>query len=94
MSNYEYTDSQKNDPTETNPVWETYLWLVVSTSGFDNSLSRPPSATAARREGSIAGVRHSFKDSDGAYGYHRIHADLNAEGNRVFPCAGPADHAR
>jgi putative transposase len=51
-------------------------WLMVSTSGFYHWLSRPQSATAARRQVLTARVRHFFAASDGTYGYRRIHADL------------------
>ena len=50
MSKFEYIDSQKNDPAETNPVTKMCAWLSVSTSGFYHWLSRPQSATAARRQ--------------------------------------------
>ena len=50
MSKYEYIDSQKNDPAGTNPVTKMCLWLAVSTSGYYHWLSRPQSATAARRD--------------------------------------------
>ncbi len=79
MSKYEYIDSQRNDPAETNPVYKMCAWLAVSTSGFYHWLSRPTSATAARREALTARVRHFFKATDGTYGYRRIHADLVGE---------------
>ncbi len=85
MSKYEYIDSQKNDPAELNPVWKMCLWLAVSTSGFYNWLSRPRSATAARRQALAARIRDFFKASDSTYGYRRIHADLNAEGTECSP---------
>ncbi|GAB3526570.1 hypothetical protein GCM10027402_25460 [Arthrobacter monumenti] len=56
MSKYEYIDSPKNDPVETNPVWKMCLWLAVSTSGFYNWLSRHQSATAARPSRSVSGI--------------------------------------
>ena len=34
MSRYEYIDSCRNDPAETNPVYKLCAWLAVSTSGF------------------------------------------------------------
>ncbi len=80
MSRYEYIDSQKNDPAETNPVWKMCLWLTVSASGFYDWLKRPQSATAARRVALTARVQHFFEESDGTYGYRRIHADLWGEG--------------
>lgn len=85
MSKYEYIDSRKNDPSETNPVWKMCLWLAVSTSGFYDWLKRPQSATAARRQALAARVRHFFDESDGTYGYRRIHADLAAEGTECSP---------
>ena len=85
MSKYEYIDSQKTEPENTNPVWRMCLWLAVSTSGFYDWLQRPQSATAARREALTARVRHFFTASDGTYGYRRIHADLTDEGTRCSP---------
>jgi transposase InsO family protein len=45
----------------------------------------PVSATAARRQALAARVRHFFKESDGTYGYRRIHADLAGEGTECSP---------
>jgi putative transposase len=85
VSRYEYIDSQKNDPCESNPVYKMCAWLAVSTSGFYHWLSRPTSATAARRQALTARVRHFFQASDGTYGYRRIHADLVEEGTECSP---------
>ena len=85
MSRYEYIDSQKNDPCEADPVYKMCAWLAVSTSGFYHWLSRPTSATAARRQALTARVRHFFQASDGTYGYRRIHADLVNEGTECSP---------
>jgi putative transposase len=85
VSRYEYIDSQKNDPCESNPVYKMCAWLAVSTSGFYHWLSRPTSATAARRQALTARVRHFFQASDGTYGYRRIHADLVEEGTGCSP---------
>ena len=85
MSKYEYIDSQKNDPAETDPVFKMCLWLAVSTSGFYHWMTRPQSATAARREALAARIRHFFDVSDGTYGYRRIHADLVGEGTECSP---------
>ncbi len=49
MSKYEYIDSCKDDPDQTNPVYKMCEWLAVSKSGFCHWLSRPTSATASRR---------------------------------------------
>jgi putative transposase len=85
VSRYEYIDSQKNDPCEADPVYKMCAWLAVSTSGFYHWLSRPTSATAARRQALTARVRHFFQASDGTYGYRRIHADLVNEGTECSP---------
>ena len=85
MSKYEYTDSCRTDPAETNPVTKMCVWSVVSTSGFYHWLSRPQSATAARREALTTRVKHFFQASDGTYGYRRIHADLVGEDTRCSP---------
>ena len=85
MSKYEYIDSQKTDPVETNPVTKMCLWLVVSTSGYYHWQSRPQSATAARRGVLAARIRHFFAASDGTYGYRRIHADLADESIECSP---------
>ena len=85
MGKYEYIDSLRNDPTETNPVWKMCLWLAVSTSGFYDWLKRPQSATAARREVLADRIRGFFEESDGTYGYRRIHADLTGAGIECSP---------
>lgn len=85
MSRYEYIDSCRNDPSETNPVTRMCVWLRVSTSGFYHWLSRPASATAARREALTGRVKHFFTASDGTYGYRRVHADLADEGTDCSP---------
>lgn len=85
MSRYEYIDSQKNDPTESNPVTKMCAWLAVSTSGFYHWLSRPTSATAARRQALTAQVHHFFTASDGTYGYRRVHADLVEDDTECSP---------
>ncbi len=85
MSRYEYIDSQKNDPAEMNPVASMCRWLEVSTSGYYHWLTRPQSATAARRQDLAARIRVFFDASDGTYGYRRIHADLAAESVECSP---------
>ncbi len=85
VSKYEYIDSEKNDPFETNPVTKMCAWLVVSTSGFYDWLDRPESATAARREALTRRIKHYFAKTDETYGYRRIHADLVDEGIECSP---------
>ena len=60
-------------------------WLTVSRSGFYEWRSRPESATARRREELRVLVRHSFDESDGTYGYRRVHADLAGWGVQAGP---------
>ncbi len=85
MSRYQYIDSCRTDPSETNPVTKMCAWLLVSTSGFYHWLSRPTSATAARKQVLTARVRGFFDASEGTYGYRRIHADLACEGSECSP---------
>jgi putative transposase len=61
------------------------LLLGVSRSGFYEWRMRPASATAERREELKVLVHTSFGDSDGTYGYRRVHADLVAWGVRCGP---------
>ena len=85
VSRYEFIDSQKVEPHNRNPVVKMCYWLDVSTSGFYHWLTRPQSATAARREALLARIRHYFEESEGTYGYRRIHADLTAEQTQCSP---------
>ena len=85
MSRYEYVDSQKVEPTNRNPVVKMCRWMDVSTSVFYHWRTRPQSATSARRETLLARIRHYFEESEGTYGYRRIHADLTAEQTQCSP---------
>ena len=85
MSKYEYIDSLHNDPANTNPVTSMCRWLQVSTSGFYHWRSRPQSATGARREQLAKRIIFVFEESEGVYGYRRIHADLRAEAIECSP---------
>ena len=85
MSKYEFIDSRKSEPVNRNPVVKMCRWLDVSTSGFYHWLTRPQSVTSARRKALLARVRHYFEESDGTYGYRRIHADLAAEQTQCSP---------
>lgn len=60
-------------------------WLSVSKSGYYEWRSRPTSATAQRRELLQQKIGELFDDSDGTYGYRRIHAALARAGERVSP---------
>ena len=57
----------------------------MSTSGFYHWLARPQSATSARREALTERIHYFFEESDGTYGYRRIHADLAAEQTECSP---------
>ncbi|MPV49461.1 IS3 family transposase [Pseudactinotalea sp. HY160] len=59
--------------------------MEVSTSGFYEWLSRPLSATAQRREEVKLVIVKIFKDSDGTYGYRRLHAELGRLGVEASP---------
>ena len=52
------------------------LWSGVSRSGFYEWRDRPDSATARRRDDLKQLITVSFEESDGTYGYRRVHADL------------------
>lgn len=58
-------------------------WLEVSDSGFYEWWSRPASATAARRDRLRLLITRAFTDSDGTYGYRRVHAQLARWGERA-----------
>lgn len=60
-------------------------WMEVSTSGFYEWLKRPLSATAKRREYLKVLIEKAFTDSDGTYGYRRLHAQLARWGERCTP---------
>jgi putative transposase len=85
VSKYEYIDSLKAEPNNLNSVVKMCRWLTVSTSGFYHWVSRPQSATTARRAALISRVQHFFEESDGTYGYRRVHADLAAEHTECSP---------
>ena len=59
--------------------------MEVSRSGYYEWRNRPASATAKRREELKLIVIKSFEDSDGTYGYRRVHADLVDWGVRCGP---------
>lgn len=57
------------------------VWAKVSRSGYYEWRYRAPSATQVRRERLAVLVQWSFSDSDGTYGYRRIHAQLARMGH-------------
>ena len=68
------------------------IWMEVSRSGFYEWRNAPESATAKRRRMLALYVSKSFEDSDGTYGYRRVHADLAAWG--VAAGIGDGEKAR
>jgi putative transposase len=85
VSKYECIDSLKGEPANLNSVVKMCRWLNVSTSGFCHCVSRPQSASAARRAALIDRVRYFLEESDGTYGYRRLHADLAADQTECSP---------
>ena len=67
------------------PIGRMCTLMEVSRSGFYEWKGRPASATAERREELKLLIMKSFDDSEGTYGYRRVHADLAGWG---VPC-GP-----
>jgi putative transposase len=84
VAKYEFIDSYAAT-SKAPAVLKMCQWLEVSRSGFYHWRSRPVSATAARRAALAARVRHFFEESEGTYGYRRIHADLADEGTECSP---------
>ena len=85
MARYECVDSPHNEPGAMNSVSKMCRWLNVSSSGFYHWPGRPQSATQVRRHALSARVQNFFEDSEGTYGYRRIHADLVDEGSECSP---------
>jgi putative transposase len=81
MARYEFIDAQKADY----PVVKMCAWLTVSTSGFYEWRARPASATAQRRDRLCLLIRTAFEDSEGTYGYRRVHAQLARWGELASP---------
>jgi putative transposase len=87
---FEFIDAQYAANSATNvkddpPVGKMCAWLGVSRSGFYEWRHRPASATMRRREELKLYIARSFDDSDGTYGYRRVHADLAGWGLRCGP---------
>lgn len=78
---YEFIDGEKANY----PIASMCTWSGVSKSGFYEWRSRPTSATATRREELKAHITKVFKDSDGTYGYRRVHAELAWLGVQAGP---------
>ncbi len=72
----EYASYQESDDIHVPSIVKMCRWLEVSRSGFYEWRNAPESATAKRRGELALIVRKSFDESDGTYGYRRVHAGL------------------
>ena len=82
---YEFIDAEyaaaAADKAITAPaVSQMCEWLAVSKSGYYEWRNNPGSATARRREELKLIIQKAFDDSDGTYGYRRVHAQLRRWG--------------
>lgn len=86
---FEFIDAEYAAHTTTNENAPSIVkmcgWLEVSRSGYYEWLERPLSITTKRREKLKLLIAKSFEESDGTYGYRRVHADLAAWGVRCGP---------
>src|SRR6266705_6146165 len=81
----EYAAYQESGEQYVPPVVKMCGWMEVSRSGFYEWRNAPESATAKRRGAPALIVRKSYDESDGTYGYRRVHADLVAWGVPAGP---------
>jgi putative transposase len=81
----EYAATAAANAADAPTITQMCSWLSVSKSGFYEWRGRPMSATARRRELLKAKITELFDDSDGTYGYRRIHAALARTGERASP---------
>ncbi len=81
----EYAAYQESDEQHVPSIVKMCSWMEVSRSGFYDWRDKPESATAKRRGILALYVKKSFEDSDGTYGYRRVHADLVAWGVPAGP---------
>ena len=81
----EYVAYQQSSEQYVPSIVKMCIWMEVSRSGFYGWRDRPESATAKRRGILALYVKKSFGDSDGTYGYRRVHADLVAWGVPAGP---------
>ena len=58
------------------PIVSMCRWAKVSRSGYYEWACRTPSARSRRRAELAEVVRYVFNDSDGTYGYRRVHAEM------------------
>ena len=76
----EYAAAAADTATTAPTVSQMCEWLGVSKSGFYEWRGNPGSATSRRREELKLLITKAFDDSDGTYGYRRVHAQLRRWG--------------
>jgi putative transposase len=81
----EYAAYQRSGERYVPSIVKMCIWMEVSRSGFYEWRDAPESATARRRGILALIVKKSFDESDGTYGYRRVHADLVAWGVAAGP---------
>ena len=81
----EYAAYQESDDEYVPSIVQMCRWMEVSRSGFYEWRNAPESATAKRRGELALIVKKSFDESDGTYGYRRVHVDLAAWGVPAGP---------
>jgi putative transposase len=67
------------------PIAKMCVWLQVSTSGYYEWRDRPLSVTGQRRKHLATLIQAVFDESDGTYGYRRVHAALARQGEGCGP---------
>ena len=90
---WEYAAYQESGGKHVPSIVKMCLWMEVSRSGFYDWRNAPESATVKRRGILALYVKKSFDDSDGTYGYRRVHTDLAAWGVPGRAGAGAVGHA-
>lgn len=65
------------------PISRMCRWASVSESGFHASQKRGPSATAQRRVFLAGEIKRVFDESNGVFGYRKVHAVLAGGGVEV-----------
>lgn len=86
---YEFIDVEKATRDERGEFKYRIVWMCawseVSASGYYEWRDRPLSATAERREWLKVLIASLFTESDGTYGYRRLHAELLRVGEHASP---------
>jgi len=80
---YEFIDAEYATSGAAPAITLMCRWLEVSKSGYYEWRSRPESATAKRRGELKLLITKAFDDSDGTYGYRRVHAELARQGEQA-----------